>query len=167
MTMQPQIRVPQRPRQLSVEWQSVSFGVPISTYRKSASDDHPNKSTHAKSDFPVSLLCLELFECRANSVSKRHESHRTPRTLHFGRLQQLSARRSVALAAKVERAAVEGLRARRVSRGLLGLPRLARSVWRSGLFRASARLRVRVEKSLRLYAGLRTRREGVARLVRS
>src|SRR6266542_1785191 len=74
---------------------------------------------------------------RPAHISKLRETNCADRTLHVGRVQQLSASGNLAESAERIARLVEGFRAAGVPCGLLGLPRLARSVGEQILFRSA------------------------------
>src|SRR5437016_4925602 len=87
------------------------------------------------------------------------------RTLYLGRVQQLPAGGSRVESAEGIARLVEGLRAAGVPCGLLGLPRLARSVGEQVIFRPPTCLRKAMAFRFHLHAGLRAQWKGMARLV--
>src|SRR5439155_6460392 len=82
-----------------------------------------------------------------------------------GRVQQLPAGGSLVEPAERIARLVEEFRAAGVPCGLLGLPRLARSVGEQIVFRPPTRLREAMALRFRLHAGLRAQWKGMARLV--
>src|SRR5438094_5460671 len=99
---------------------------------------------------------------RPNHISKLRETNCADRTLHVGRVQQLSAGGN--LVESVERIArlVEGFRAGGLSCGLLGLPRLARSVGEQIVFRPATCLHEAMALRFHLHTRLRAQWKGMA-----
>src|SRR5882724_8605072 len=78
---------------------------------------------------------------RTTHISELREQNRADRTLHVGGVQQLSAGGSLVEPAERIARLVEGFRAAGLPCGLLGPPRLARSVGKQIVFRPATCLR--------------------------
>src|SRR5205823_5489318 len=87
------------------------------------------------------LLSRRKCPIHPTYISKLRSANRPARTLHFRRVQQLSTGGNLVESAERIGRLVEGFRAADFPCGLLGLPRLARSVVEEIVFRPPTRLR--------------------------
>src|SRR5258707_2250313 len=88
-------------------------------------------------------------------IPKLRETNCADRTLHLGGVQQLSAGGNLVESAERIARLVEGFRAAGFPCGLLGLPRLARSMGEQIVFRPAALLREAMAQRFHLHTRLR------------
>src|ERR1700745_1417917 len=105
-------------------------------FTKNCKEKIPNRaSSYAKKSKHVAnnprarrgLHGVRQHMCGSAAVSERRKTRCAGRTLHLGRVQQLSASRANIFETRDESGAMENIRPNRASRKLLGQPGLERS----------------------------------------